>query len=223
MFKIMYYPQYKNNYWSSIIEVIVVIVIITIWLVGAYWILNSWSKLALTSENRIKAINIAREWIEAVKNIRDTNWIKFSSDYTNCWNVKDYDATCISDNSINKLILSWSYTISQNWDLWHLSKISDTLENGSFSWVIKNYPVYFDENWLSTQTWSYTKRCNSNTSTWCVSIFSREILVDYPDTGSAKDKKIKISSKVKWVDWSKTWSPYEVNLSTILTNWKEKL
>lgn len=214
----------KRGYsWNSIVEVVVVIVIITIWLVGAYWILNSWSKLALTTENRIKAINIAREWIEAMQNIRDTNWIKFSSDYTNCWNVKDYDVTCIWDTSTTKQISSWSYTISQNWALWYLNKVSDTLASGSFSWVIKNYPIYFDNNWFASQTWSYTRRCDSNTSTWCISIFSREILIDYPDSWEATDKRIKITSKVKWVDWSKMWDPYEVNLGTILTNWKEKL
>jgi len=216
------YKTKKYN-WNSVIEVVVVIVIITIWLVGAYWILNSWSKLALTTENRIKAINIAREWIEGIQNIRDTNWIKFSSDYTNCWNVKDYDATCIWDISTTKQISSGSYTISQNWALWYVNKISDTPAIWSFSWIIKDYPIFLDDNWFSTQTWTYTKKCNYNTSTWCVSIFSREILIDYPDTWAITDKKMRVTSKVKWIDWSKTWIPYEISLDTVLTNWKEKL
>lgn len=214
----------KNIKWNSIIEVIVVIVVLTIWLVWSYSILNSWSKLALTTQNRIKAINIAREWIEAMQNIRDTNWIKFSSDYTNCWNVLNYDSTCIWNTwSTNNLISTWAYTISPNWALWYLTKIDDSPSIWSFSWVISKYPVYFDNNWLITQTWSYTQKCNNIISTSCITIFSREIIINYPDTWATSDKRIQITSRVKWVDWSKNWPPYQIDLSTILTNWKEKL
>lgn len=213
----------KNKKGNSVIEVVVVIVIITIWLVGAYNILNSWTKLALTTENRIKATNIAREGMEAMQNIRDTNWIKFSSDYTNCWNAKDYSISCIWDTTDATKISSWSYTISQNWSLWYLNLVSVMPATGSFSGVIKNYPIYFDDNWFVTQTGSYTTRCSTDTSTWCVSIFSRELLIDYPDTWATTDKRMRITSRVKWVDWSKMWDPYNVTLSTILTNWKEPL
>lgn len=87
--------MFKNIRGNSIIEVMVVIIILTIGITGTYNIINSGQKLSVTSENRIKAINIAREGLEAIENIRDTNWIKFSSDYTNCWNVKNYDVNCI--------------------------------------------------------------------------------------------------------------------------------
>ena len=53
--------MFKNTRGNSIIEVIVVIIILTIGIVGTYGILNGGQKLASTSENRIKAINIARE------------------------------------------------------------------------------------------------------------------------------------------------------------------
>lgn len=52
---------YKNKRGNSVIEIIVVIIIVTIGIVGAYGIINSGQKLSTTSENRIKAINIARE------------------------------------------------------------------------------------------------------------------------------------------------------------------
>lgn len=210
-----------NKKGNSIIEVIVVIVIITTWLVWAYNILNSWSKLALTTENRIKATNIAREWMEAVQNIRDTNWIKYSSDITDCWNVLDYNSSCIWNTTFVYAISSWSYVINQNWSLWYLSWITNSAT--SFSWYIKNFPIYFDDNWLITQSWTYTKKCNITSTTSCVSIFSREIIIKYPDTWTTNDKRMEVTSKVKWVDWWKKWDPYEINLSSILTNWKEGL
>jgi prepilin-type N-terminal cleavage/methylation domain-containing protein len=46
---------------NSIIEIMVVVVILSIGIMGTYNILNGGQKLSTTSENRIKAINIARE------------------------------------------------------------------------------------------------------------------------------------------------------------------
>ncbi|NCP76824.1 prepilin-type N-terminal cleavage/methylation domain-containing protein [bacterium] len=51
----------KNQRGNSIIEVMVVIVILTIGIVGTYGILNSGQKISIGAENRLKAINIARE------------------------------------------------------------------------------------------------------------------------------------------------------------------
>lgn len=209
--------KYKG---SSIIEVIVVIVILSIWIVWAYWMLNSWQKLANTTENRIKAINIAREWIEAVGNIRDTNWIKFSSDYQNCWNTKNYDDGCIG-NAITiptKRFSSWSYILIQSGSLWTLSWVSNP--SSTYTWGLTQFPVSYDSDWLIIQTGSVNK-CTTNTSTWCLSIFTREIKISYiwttdPETASWME----VHSIVKWVDNSKVWT-YEIDLKTIFTNWKK--
>lgn len=198
--------------WNSIIEVVVVIVILTIWIIWTYSILNSSMILSTSTENKIKAINIAREWIEAVTNIRDTNWIKFSSDYKDCWFTKAYDINCISWT--NTTYSSWSYTLNQSWSLWYLSWVLAPIP-AYWSWYIKDFLVYFDSNWLITQTGSYTQNCSSLTNTWCFSIFTREIKINVLDP-----KQIKISSIVNWSDASsQTWS-HTINLETILTNWK---
>jgi prepilin-type N-terminal cleavage/methylation domain-containing protein len=46
---------------NSIIEVMVVIVLLSIGIMGTYGIVASGQKLATTSDNRLRAINIARE------------------------------------------------------------------------------------------------------------------------------------------------------------------
>lgn len=38
------------------------------------------------SKNRMIATNLAREGIEAVRNIRDSNWLQYSSNKDECWN-----------------------------------------------------------------------------------------------------------------------------------------
>lgn len=60
-----------------------------------FGILNSSQRLANTTGNRIQAIQIARDGIESMTNIRDTNWVKFPVDYENCWNTLNYDGLCI--------------------------------------------------------------------------------------------------------------------------------
>ena len=193
-----------NKKGNSIIEVVVVIVILTIWIVWTYEIVNSWQKLATTTENRIKAINIAREWLEAVTNIRDTNWIKFSSDYKNCWNVADYNDSCIWATNVSTL--TWNI-LYQNWALWYLS------------WSTNN-KVYLDSEWMIYQTWATNitwdnKLCSNLVNKSCRTPFTREIKISTLSAGS----DIEINSIVEWVDNSKQWK-HTINLKTTLKNWK---
>lgn len=53
--------MFKNKRGNSIIEVMVVILILITGIIGTYGILDGGQKLSSTSENRIRAINIARE------------------------------------------------------------------------------------------------------------------------------------------------------------------
>ena len=77
----------RSSRGMSIIEVVVVLVILTVGILGAYQIVNSGVRLTNTTESRIKAIAFAREALEGIENIRDTNWLKFSSDYNGCFDV----------------------------------------------------------------------------------------------------------------------------------------
>ncbi len=55
------------------------------------------------AKNRIIAINIAREGVEAMRNIRDTNWLKFQSRRRQCWNnlpTKNPSVQCTGANPI---------------------------------------------------------------------------------------------------------------------------
>lgn len=190
-----------NKRGNSIIEVMVVIIILTTGIIGAYGILNSGQELSITSENRIKAINIAREGMEAVENIRDTNWIKFSSDYTNCWRVKDYDVGCIGNAGKN--FATGSYVLVQSGTLWFLSGAT-------------TFPVYIDARGLTSSSGSVAM-CSSTKTTDCKTIFDREIQISYPSDAD----HMKVNSIVTWIDSTKA-EKHTINLETILTNWKKK-
>ncbi|MDD2487032.1 MAG: hypothetical protein PHS92_01560 [Candidatus Gracilibacteria bacterium] len=195
-----------GNKGNSIIEVVVVIVILTFGIVGTFSILNSSQILSTTTENKIKAINIARDGIESVINIRDTNWIKFSSDYSYCWFVKAYDVNCIGSTLATlKNYPTGDYAIEQIGSLLYLT--------GS-----TQFPVYYDANGLITQSGSFSTKCTSSLSTGCVSIFTRKIHIEVIDPLN----EIKVSSIAEWRDSAKKNGPYRINLETTLTNWKTK-
>ena len=67
----------KNNThisWFSIIEVLVGIFIFTLGLISIYLIMVSSLKLNDYNKNQIIASNLAREQIELIRNVRDTNY-----------------------------------------------------------------------------------------------------------------------------------------------------
>lgn len=134
------FPFALDRRGNSVIEVIVVLVILVTGMVGAYGILSSGQKLANTTEHRIRAINIAREGLEAIGNIRDTNWLKFASNYGNCWMTKDYDANCIGGTAT--AFSAGSYNLTKKGNLWYLSgTIAPLSYTGGYR---DQFPIYLD-------------------------------------------------------------------------------
>ena len=70
---------------ESLTEVLVAVGILGAVLVTSFILLNRGISTSVTVKNKILAINIAREGIEGVRNIRDTNWLKYSGDRRNKW------------------------------------------------------------------------------------------------------------------------------------------
>lgn len=75
----------------------VVMVVISVAIVGVFGLVQSGLRLTTLTENRITALNLAREGIEAVSNIRDSNWLKYANDKDICWMTADYDGGCIAN------------------------------------------------------------------------------------------------------------------------------
>lgn len=195
--------------WTTIIESIVVTLIVAIWVV---WVLNIFSnsqKLSTNSKNRFEAIAIAREWIEWLTNMRDTNWMNFQANIDDCWNTINYDSNCITWWASQ--IATWSYIMYKNTDnRWYLSQINVPWDYSS--WTYRNaFEVKLDNEWFYTQSWWVTQ---------IKPLFTREIIISYLPTTPAL-QKMKVTSLVWWADSSST-KNQKVKLETILTNWKRK-
>ncbi len=205
----------KNKKATSIIEAIIMILIL---LIGILWLFNIYTKseqLSLSTKYKIQAIEMAREWIEAMENIRNTNWILLWADQANCWNTLNYDNWCVWNTSPKK-ISSWLYKIytDTKWK-WILEKSSLTTKDYKNSNYRNFFRINKDSKWLYTQSWWTT----------FMPIFTREININYKDTNwdwnnNDKDNEMNINSIVMWEDSHWSWA-HIVDLNSSLTNWKK--
>ncbi len=208
---------------TSILEAMIVMLIVVSWVVWMYTVFNESQQLSNTSANKIQAIQIAREWIEAVKNIRDTNWVLYWSDTKNCWNVADYKSNCVWSNNVTNDIRNitnrW-YTLYQNTNnRWKLVRRDNTW-GFTTSWYRNRFKVWYDSNWFYTQSWALIDSAKP-----LKPLFTREIKINYIDTDgiwwtTSNDEKMQVTSLVQWIDNAST-KPHKVEFTTILTNWKK--
>lgn len=148
--------QIKKS-WFSMIEVIVGIFIFTIWLTAIYMTISSSISVNDYNKNQIIASNLAREWIELVKNLRDANYTNMRS-----WNSINPNITSDFSNPLNK-IQTWTYyKVETNFSLISSSysvKIDKIVDFGE--WVsllntkMKNYELCLD----SSNTYKHNNNC----------------------------------------------------------------
>lgn len=89
----------KNTKGETILETIIALSILSIGIVFSGTIIGTSLRNINATKNRIIAVNIAREGIEAMRNIRDTNWLKFSNKRRQCWNHDPNPAFATCDGS----------------------------------------------------------------------------------------------------------------------------
>ena len=75
----------RKNSGETILEVLIAVTILSSVLIATYSNLNQAVSTNVNVRNRVIAMNIAQEGLEAVRNIRDTNWLKYSGDRRSSW------------------------------------------------------------------------------------------------------------------------------------------
>lgn len=194
----------KNKFASTLIEAVVVLSILSIGIVWVYWFFSKSRNFLDWVSAKIEAIEIAREGIEALENIRNTNWLKFSSNIDKCWNVLNYNQNCINQD-VEKIFWEKKYILINKDGLWYLEKVNNFLD-----YKDENYRRDFSvwkKDWNYCQVvWSSCKRIPWN--------YTRKIEVKRIDNDS-----MKIISTVEWIDLTKSVNR-TVKLENILTNYK---
>ena len=78
--------NFSNRKWESLIEIMIAIVILTIVLISMSKILWNSKITAKSSEKRIEAVSLAKEWLEIFRYYRKYNYMKYSDKKRICWN-----------------------------------------------------------------------------------------------------------------------------------------
>jgi hypothetical protein len=210
-----------NKKATSIVEAMIVLLIVMIAVTWAFDMFSKSIKVTDSTGYKLEAIAIAKEWIEAMTNIRDTNWKVLPWDYTNCWNTLNYNINCHNSNSTandipnNTSFIVWKDNVDYRWKL--ESKTSGTYGTWTYIW---DFAVWYDIDWFHTQSWWLIDLANPLNPP-----FTREIKVVYLDDGdtgwvvNSNHQKMQITSLVQWRDQASD-NVKEVELVTILSNWK---
>lgn len=88
---------------ATLLELMMMLAVVSLALLTMFTTLTQSITFAYETEARVKATALAREGIEAMINIRNTNWLRFSSNRANCWDVLDYNKNCITIDSTPKI------------------------------------------------------------------------------------------------------------------------
>lgn len=205
-----------NKSWVAIIEVIIWIFIFTIWLVSIYLTISSSINLNDYNKNQIIASNLAREWLELVKNLRDSNYVNLHR-----WDSINPNLTSWFSNSSNLIQTGVYYKVKTGFDK---SNAWFTVKLNPISWF-KEWPEF-----INTDMKNY-ELCLNATNKYvynCVTVWNKSTRfyryvkfedLKYKDSSwniVTVNDAYKVISKVIWYN---RWY-HETSLTTIIADYK---
>ena len=189
----------------SIIEVMIWIILFTMWIISVYAVIVSTLKMNDYNKNYVIATWLAREQIELIRNIRDSNYKKIqiynqinpaTDNHSNLFETGTYykvennfSDTADFPIKVEKINVFWEWVDELNW------KMNDYKLN--YSWWIYSY-----YSWEPTHFYKYIKVDDITYSSWW--------------TTYVIDKWFKVTSKVIWYD--RWYHEYEVK--SLFTDFK---
>lgn len=152
--------SFKNPRAETLLEVVISVAMIMVVLAPASALFISSSQNTSGNRNDLVASMMAQEGLEIIRNIRDTNFLRFpEGSVSDCWNMKPDAADCaIPANKIS----AGSYTVSpdlQNPAAVHFAPVNDAmaLENPS-----ADYRLKLDESSLPVCDLVTTTNCHTH-------------------------------------------------------------
>lgn len=147
----------KKN-WFTLIEVVIVCTVFAIMLVGIIWAINKAYIYMNNTRTKVRATNLAREWVEMMFNIRDTNRRKCSWKKDDFWL---YVGTWGDESSCaaNVNFTGWTYVLTQ----WSGTLYASKIDNNCYS---DFWSCWDQEKAKITFTWSYNYLSWNNIHTW---------------------------------------------------------
>gem|GEM_PF-1437048 len=202
-----------------------------------YTIYNKSQALSSHTAYKLQATSIMREGLEAVMNIRATNWMNFSADTEHCWNVANYNVFSGGENCLlvekeadsNAVrIQEGSYILVQEYDVprW---KLEPKTEGDYGSSYVEQFRIKKNDTGFWEQGFT-------DITDYMLPAFTREIQIKYHSSWTDPDcnddsavqqlcsefknpQKMMVKSIVQWVDSTKS-EPHKLESEIVLTNRK---
>jgi type II secretory pathway pseudopilin PulG len=86
--------RHRTSRGETLLEVLLAIVVLIIGATTATSLILSAMKANAFNKDSLIALNLAQEGIEYMRNLRDTNWLRFSADRDGCWNMRPDKLSC---------------------------------------------------------------------------------------------------------------------------------
>lgn len=199
----MQYQGLNNKKGETLIEVIAALTSLVLAGIAAMTLIISVMTSTAISKEYLIAQNLAREAIEGVTNIRDTNWLLFPSDKAKCW--LDLDGTsCKKDGT--EIVKTTDYYILKKTDNKFLLENKGVLNASD--------PSY--------QLWVVTGNIYSHDQAGKIDpqptpTFYRQITFSKVDSADVNlEERVQVKVVVSWTNKS---TPTKYELSSVITNY----
>jgi len=208
--------KYSNIYAFTVMEIMIAIFIFTMWMASIFMVLSSSININNLNKNQIIASNLAREQIDIIRNIRDSNYKTYHK-YN--W-FPNEDNNYEEDNFFD---IGHYYKLENNFE----ERLADT--DFSFNVEIINdiefsEELNFDSSKKDFKDWKYndfklfldSENHYTYEETWTGTLFYRYLYIDELEKSDETviEDALKVISKVAWYS---NWY-HEFEMTTILTD-----
>lgn len=205
----------KRRPGETLIEVIMALFVVALGSAAATSLIVTAIQANSFSRDNLIALNLAVEGIESMRNIRDTNWLRFGFDKESCWNINPSQSACTAATMLTDTIEAGEYTVDLNPNTfqWTLTKITSGALDLSDGTSDADYRLnYIDVDTITLDSDGDGDKANDpdlyvsegalalivGLTDTGESKFYRSIVVEYPVSCVPANQCMNITSTVQW-------------------------
>ena len=170
-------------------------VIVSVSIVGVYSMINNAQKLAKTTDDRLIATNLAKEWLESVESLRDTFKLRAYEGTNNCFFTID-----ISNLNDSKCYQNGITQTNARYHLLDNKTLAVNLDANPAPVCINSAGWYSQEFSTGITSCKTADICGGNFQKWCKTRFTRNIVFE-PCT-EPMSECVKVRVDITWWKWN---------------------